>query len=51
MDWLDITQILLFLAASYACFNWGKYVGITGTVDMFLSKKLITEKDLEKLSD
>lgn len=49
MDWLDITQIILLLLACLACFNWGKYAGITGTVDMLLDKKIITEADLEKL--
>ena len=49
MDWLDITQIVLLVAANIACFSWGKMTGIQGTVDMFLNKKIITEKDLEKL--
>lgn len=49
MDWLDITQIVLLVAANIACYNWGKFAGIQGTVDMFLNKKIITQKDLDKL--
>lgn len=51
MDWLDITQIILLLSACTACFQWGKYSGITGTVDFLLNKNLITEEDLKKLGD
>lgn len=49
LDWLDITQILLLLSACVACYTWGKYTGIAGTVDYFLAKKLVTEQDLENL--
>lgn len=51
LDWLDITQLFLLVSACIACFNWGKLTGITGTINMLLSKKVITEKDLEKISD
>lgn len=51
LDWLDLVQIALLLSACYACFSWGKVIGIQGTIDMFLFKKIITEKDLEKLTD
>jgi hypothetical protein len=49
MDWLDVIQIILLLLACYASFAWGKYTGISGTVEMFLDRKIITEADLEKL--
>ena len=50
-DWLNITEIILLLGACYACFIWGKHSGIENVVNLFLEKKIITEKDLEKLND
>lgn len=49
MPWLDITQILLLLGACFFCYLWGKVTGVTGTVNLFLEKRLITMDDLDKL--
>lgn len=49
--WLDVTQLLLLLGACLACYNWGKVNGIGGTIGVLLDKKIITEKDLERLAD
>jgi hypothetical protein len=51
LNWLDITQIVLLLAACYACFLWGKFNGIDAAVSLLLEKRIITETDLEKLND
>lgn len=51
MEWLDITEIVLQLAACYACFTWGKTSGISLTVNLLLEKKIIKESDLDKLQE
>jgi len=51
MEWLDITQIFLQLAACYACYAWGKTVGIGSAIEALLHKKIITDEDLEKFDD
>lgn len=51
MEWLDITQIIFQLAACYACYIWGRSIGIGEAIGVLLHKKIITEKDLEKLDD
>lgn len=49
-NWLDFTQIFLLLLACYLCHLWGKASGISSLIDVLLEKKIITEKDLDKLS-
>ena len=51
MEWLDITQIIMQLAACLSCFMWGKSIGICTAIEALLHKKIITEKDLEKFND
>ena len=51
MEWLNLTEIILQLAACLACYLWGKSTGIGMAIEALLSKKIITEKDLEKLKD
>ena len=51
MEWLDITQIIMLLAACFSCFMWGKSIGICTAIEALLHKKIITEKDLEKFND
>jgi len=50
-NWFDFTEIFLQLLACYMCFLWGKASGISKLIDILLDKKIITEKDLDKLSD
>ena len=50
-EWLDLTQIILLLAACWACFAWGRMSGISAAVNLLLEKKIITERDLEKLQE
>jgi hypothetical protein len=49
MEWLDLTQIILQLAACYACHVWGRTNGIGDTIEVLMEKKIISEQDLEKL--
>lgn len=49
MEWLNVTEILLQLAACFACYIWGKTSGISGVVNLMLEKKIIKESDLDKL--
>lgn len=51
MEWLDITEIVLQLLACYACYIWGKSTGIGEAIGVLLHKKIITEKDLDKLDE
>lgn len=51
LDWLDLIQIFLLLAACWACFFWGKVIGIGDTIVTLLEKRIITEKDLDRLQD
>jgi len=51
MEWLNLTEIILQLIACYFCFGWGKMSGVNTVVNLFLEKKIITEKDLDKLKD
>jgi len=51
MEWLNLTEIILQLAACLACYLWGKSIGIGAAIEALLHKKIITEKDLEKLND
>jgi hypothetical protein len=51
MEWLDLVQIFLQLAACYACFQWGRVNGIGVTIEALLHKKIITEEDLDSLSE
>lgn len=51
MEWLDITQIILQLAACFACYTWGKTTGVSLVVNVLLEKKIIKESDLDKLQD
>lgn len=50
MEWLDITEIILQLLVCFACYMWGKVKGIGSCIDALLEKKIITEKDIEKLN-
>ncbi len=51
LNWMDIVQILLLLGACYACYAWGKVNGIGDCIEALLERKIITEKDLDKLVD
>jgi hypothetical protein len=51
MEWLDITQIIMLLAACFSCYMWGRSIGISAAIEALLHKKIITEKDLEKFDD
>lgn len=51
MNWLDLSQIILLLAACYACFLAGKFRGVHAIIDLLLEKELIKESDLDKLTD
>lgn len=51
MEWLNLTEIILQLAACLACYLWGKSIGIGEAIGVLLDKKIITERDLEKLKD
>lgn len=49
--WLNLTEIILQLLSCWACFWWGKNNGIGLCIEALLHRKIITEKDLEKLND
>lgn len=51
MEWLNLTEIILQLAACFACYWWGKTSGINNAIEFLLERKIITEKDLEKLKE
>lgn len=51
MEWLNLTEIILQLAACIACYMWGKSVGIGDVIGVLLHKKIISEKDLDKLKE
>lgn len=50
-EWLDIGQILWMLAACAACYLTGKYNGTVNAVNFLLERNIITQSDLDKLSD
>ena len=50
-SWLDLTQIILLLIACYLCHLWGQASGMSSLIDVLLEKKMITEEDLDKLSN
>lgn len=47
LSWLDITQILLLLAACLACFHWGKQQGIEETVITLIDEGHIKPEDFK----
>lgn len=51
MEWLNLVEIALQLAACYACYLWGKTSGISLTVNLLLEKQIIKESDLDKLQE
>lgn len=51
LGWLNIVEILLLLAACWACYNWGKVNGIGVCIEALLEKNIITERDLDRLND
>lgn len=51
LDWINFTEIFLLLITCLVCYWSGKATGIQGTIDFLLHKKIITEKDLERLSE
>jgi hypothetical protein len=51
MEWFNVSEIILQLAACFACFLWGKTEGINDALEVLLKRRIITEKDLEKLKD
>lgn len=51
LNWLDLTQIALMLLTCWACFTWGRSNGIELALEALIQKKIISERDLEKLND
>lgn len=49
MNWLDITQLILLVTTCWVCYNAGKIKGVSELVEILLEKKMLTEKDFEKL--
>lgn len=51
LNWLDIIQIVLLLLACYLCYLAGKFNGVQSVISLLLDKDIITEKDLDRLTD
>lgn len=45
----NVVEIVLLLAACYACYQKGQYDGINDTIYELLDREIISVSDLEKL--
>ena len=51
MSTYEIIEIVLLLAACYACYQSGVKKGISDTVELILDNDLVTPEDFNKLLD
>ena len=51
MSAFEIIEIILLLAACYACYNAGVHKGISDLIDLIIDGKLVSQDEFDKFLD